>query len=138
MGDKMNRENNGLVDRMRLDNGLVLEMYDRSRPVAGDRWMIAFEARIEVVVKHELISDLTTPDPSFEDLHRVLGDKAVYRYKKVRNFIDARQKDEVFTALKEHFIRTSLGYLSSAHFPQKLLLRKYFDAQHAERMWRRH
>ena len=138
MGNEIIRESNGLVERMRLDNGLVLEMYDRSRLVAGDRWRIAFVALIEVVVKHELVSDLTTPDPSFEDFHRVLGDKAVYRYEKVRNFIDAKQKDEVFRALKEHFLRTSLGYLSSAQFPRKLILRKYFDTQHSERIWRRH
>ena len=136
MGDETVCGNNGLVERMRLDNGLVLEMYDRSRPVAGDRWMIVFAARIEVAVKPELFPNITTPDPSFEDLRRVVGDKAVYRYEKVRNFIDAKHKDEVLKALKEHFLRTSLGYLSSTQFPQKLLLRAYIDAQHPERMWR--
>jgi hypothetical protein len=122
---------------MRLDNGLVLEMYDRSRPVAGDRWMVGFGARIEVVVKPGLLSDLATSNLSFEDLRRVVGEKAVYRYEKVRNFIDAEQKADVFRALKENFLKTNLVYLSSVQFPRKLILRNYFDAQHPERMWRR-
>ena len=127
-----------VIEQMRLDNGLVLEIYDRSRPVAGDRWMVAFAAQIEVAVTPDLFCDLAASNLSFEDLRRVVGEKAVYQYEKVRNFIDAKQKDEVFRALKEHFLRTSLGYLSSSQFPRKLLLRKYFDAQHAERMRRRH
>jgi hypothetical protein len=126
-----------LIEQMRLDNGLVLELYDLSRPVAGNRWMVGFAARIEVAVEPDLFSDLTTSNLSFEDLRRVVGEKAVYYREKVRNFIDAKQKDEVFGGLKEHFLKTNLGYLSSAQFPRKLILRKYFDAQHPERIWRR-
>ncbi len=126
-----------LIEQIQLDNGLVLDMYDRSRPVAGDRWMVGFAARIEVLVKPELLSDLATSNLSFEELRRVVGEKAVYRYEKVRNFIDAKQKDAVFSGLKRHFLETNLGYLSSAQFPRKLILRKYFDVQHPDRIWRR-
>jgi len=42
-----------LIDRVPLENGLTLEMFDRSRPVAGDRWLVSFEARIEVKVRRE-------------------------------------------------------------------------------------
>ena len=126
------------IEQMRLDNGLVLGIYDRSRPVAGDRWMVGFAAQIEVAVTPEHFPDNTSSDPSFDDLRRVVGERAVYRHEKVRNFIDAKQKDDVFGALKEHFLKTNLGYLSSAQFPRRLLLRNYFDAQHPERIWRSH
>jgi hypothetical protein len=122
---------------MRLDNGLALELYDRSRPTGGDRWVVGFAARIEAAVKPDHFSDLTTSNLLFEDLRRVVGERAIYRYEKVRNFIDAKQKDDVFRELREHFLKTNLGYLSSAQFPRKLILRKYFDAQHPERIWRR-
>jgi hypothetical protein len=125
------------IEQMRLDNGLVLELYDCSKPVAGDRWMVAFAARIEVAVIPDLIPDLAISNLSFGDIRRVVGDKVVYRYEKVRNFISDIQKNEVFMGLKETFLETNLGYLSSAHFPRKLILRKYFDAQHPERMWLR-
>ena len=42
-----------LIQRMKLDNGLTLEMFDLSRHVAGDRWLVSFEARIEVKVRRE-------------------------------------------------------------------------------------
>jgi hypothetical protein len=125
------------VEQVRLDNGLVLEIYDCSRPAAGNRWLVCFAARIEVVVRPDHLSDPTISDLSFEDLRRVVGEKAVYRYEKVRNFIDAEQKADVFRGLKENFLKTNLVYLSSVQFPRKLILRNYFDAQHPERMWRR-
>jgi hypothetical protein len=34
-----------LVDKIALDNGLTLELWDRSRQVAGDRWLVCFVAR---------------------------------------------------------------------------------------------
>jgi len=137
MGDEIIFGTNGLVERMRLDNGLVLELYDSSKPVAGDRWMVGFAARIEVAVKPDLFSDLATSNLSFEDLRRVVGERAVYRYEKLRNFIDAERKADVFRGLREDFLKTNLGYLSSPHFPRKLILRKYFDAQHSARRWSR-
>ena len=124
-----------LIERMRLDNGLTLELYDRSTAAAAGRWKVCFAARIEVVVRPDHLSDLSTSNLSFENLRRVVGEKAVYSYEKVRYFIDEKQKDGVLRGLREQFLETSLGYLSSAQFPRKLVLRKYFDAQHPERIW---
>ena len=42
-----------LVDEMTLDNGITLELWDESRPLAGDRWMVSFVARIQVPVEPE-------------------------------------------------------------------------------------
>ena len=35
-----------LVEKRILDNGLVLELLDNSRSLAGDRWLVSFEARL--------------------------------------------------------------------------------------------
>jgi hypothetical protein len=39
-----------LLSRHALDNGLTLEHWDRSRPVAGDRWHVVLEASISISV----------------------------------------------------------------------------------------
>ena len=48
---------------------------------------------------------------------------------KDRNFFDEKEKDKVFKYLKEQFLNTNLGYLSSPGFPCKLILRKYKEAR---------
>jgi hypothetical protein len=40
-----------LPSRHSLDNGLTLELWDHSRPVAGDRWQLSLEARITIAVE---------------------------------------------------------------------------------------
>jgi len=113
------------IDKIALDNGLILELYDHSRRVAGDRWQVSFVARLEVELKREFFEGSRKPDVSFEEIREAVGDKAHYHHEKTRNFIAESEKDEVFKGLKERFLDANLVYLSSPGFPLKLILRQY-------------
>jgi hypothetical protein len=113
------------IEKIRLDNGLTLELYDCSRPVAGDRWMVSFVARMEVELKREFFESPRKPDVSFEEIREAVGDKTHYHHEKTRNFIGEAEKDEIFKGLKERFLDANLVYLSSPDFPLKLILRQY-------------
>lgn len=117
------------IDKIKLENGLTMELYDCSRPVAGDRWLVSLVARIEVEVKPEYFEGRHTPDDPFDAIREAVGDKATYRYEKTRNFIAETEKDDVFKLIKERFLAASIGYLSSADFPRKLILMQYKKAQ---------
>jgi hypothetical protein len=117
-----------LIKNIILENGLILQMFDLSRHVAGDRWLVSFKARIEVEVKPEYFTTNNRCAVPFENIRAVVGEKATYRYKKERNFIGEKEKDEALNGLKERFLETSLGYLSSPEFPLKLILRRYQEA----------
>jgi len=99
-----------LIDKIKLENGLTLEFYDRSRPVASDRWLVSFIARV--------------------------GDKVTYRHEKTRNFIAETEKDQVFDGLKERFLAASLAYLSNPDFPRKLILMQYQKARGQVMNWK--
>lgn len=126
-----------LVDKTRLENGLTLEVYDRSRRVAGDRWVVSFVAHIDVEVRPEYFENLHTRGLAFEDIRAAVGEKVSYRNEKTRNFIAETEKDEVFRGLKERFLGASLGYLSSPDFPRKLILRQYQEAKGQMMPWTR-
>ena len=121
--------NEKLIDKIKLENGLTLELHDRSRPVAGDRWLVSFIARIDVEVRQEYFEGEHSPDVAFDDIRRAVGDKATYHHEKTRNFIAETKKDEVFEGLKERFLAASLTYLSSPDFPRKLILMQYQQAR---------
>lgn len=118
-----------LIDEIKLENGLTLELYDRSKRVAGDRWLVSFVACIEVEVRQEYFEGQHAPDLPFDDVRAAVGDKATYRHEKTRNFIAETMKDEVFEGLKERFLAASLTYLSSPDFPRKLILMQYQQAR---------
>jgi len=113
------------IDKIILDNGLTLELFDHSRPVAGDRWLVSFLARLKVELKREYFKGPHTPDVSFEEIREAVGDNAHYHHEKTRNFIAETEKDEVFKGLRERFLDANLVYLSSPDFPLKLILRQY-------------
>ena len=118
-----------LIDKIKLENGLTLELYDRSKHVAGDRWLVSFLACMEVGVEREYFEDQDPSNLPFDAIRKAVGDKVTYRYEKTRNFIKETEKDEVLKGLKERFLSATLGYLSSLDFALKLILKKYQDAK---------
>jgi len=116
------------IEERILENGLVLQMFDRSRPVAGDRWLVSFEARIEVEVKPVYLTGPSSPHVPFENIRALVGETASYHYKKERNFIDRLEKEDMLNRLKGDFLEACLGYLSSPGFARRLILRKYAEA----------
>jgi hypothetical protein len=126
-----------LIDEVKLENGLVLELYDRSRPVAGDRWLVSFKARIDIGVKPEYFEGQGSESPSFEVIRETLGEMITYHYEKTRNFIAESQKDQVLKGLKERFLNTTLTYFSSPNFPRSIILSRYGQAGGTAKPWTR-
>jgi hypothetical protein len=125
-----------LVDKIKLENGLTLEIYDLSRRVAGDGWLVSFVARIDVAVTPEYFGDQGSGNPSLDAVRKAVGEKATYRYEKSRQLIEEREKDEVFKGLKERFLETTLPYFSSANFPRNVILSKYQEVQEGSKPWK--
>ena len=126
-----------LIDKIKLENSLTLELYDCSRWVTGDLWLVSFVARIDVAVTLEYFGDQGSGNPSLDAVRKAVGEKATYRYEKSRQFIEEREKDEVFKGLKERFVETALPYFSSANFPRNVILSKYQQAQEGSKPWNR-
>jgi hypothetical protein len=126
-----------LIDKIKLENGLTLEVYDRSRRVTGNRWLVSFVARIDVEVRPEYFESAQTQGLAFENIRAAVGEKVTYCHEKTRNFIADTEKDKVFRGLKERFLAASLGYLSNPDFPRKLILRQYQEANGQMMPWKR-
>jgi hypothetical protein len=114
-----------LVDKISLENGLVLEIHDRSKRVAGDRWLVSFLACLNVPVSRDYFQDQDAGDISFHAILNAVGKEVTYSYEKTRNFIGEDEKDEIFNGLKERFLKTTFIYLSSTKFPRNIILSKY-------------
>ncbi len=105
------------VEEHRLPNGLLLEIWDYSRKLAGDRWLVGLLVQIAVEVRPEHFS-------SEENYRRFLEEfegRVYYRHRKERHFIDAGEREKVFESLKENFLRAAWGYLSHPSFKERLI-----------------
>ena len=125
-----------LVDEMTLDNGITLELWDESRPLAGDRWMVSFVARIQVPVEPEYFKAEENEGLTLEVVRKAIGDHAAYVREKQSSFVDEKEKDREFNRLKDDFLETNLAYLSSPGFPRRLIMKAYDESQGLAVRWK--
>ena len=114
-----------LIKTIDLENGLELKLYDASRKLAGDRWLVSLIARIEIPTSDSLLKEDVSPSLNVDEVRKVLGEKLLFEQKREKFFIDEKEKDEVMKKIQDSFLSSSLSYLSYSDFPQKYVLKKF-------------
>ena len=115
--------------RIELENKHCLEIFDDSKKIAEDAYVVIMTAKMEIPVVKELfstegVSDGVSDD-MFEDIVNTLGSPVVYEYRLERNMIMASDKDEVLENLVTTFLENSGQYVAKRTFPEKLVLKEY-------------
>ena len=81
-----------LIETIKLPNGLLLELWNQSRPMAGDRWLISLLAKVEVPVSPEHFSIMNNSEQAYRDLLAVYGDPLVFTQEKTRPTRESHQE----------------------------------------------
>ena len=118
-----------LIETITLPNGLILELWDNSRPMAGDRWLIALLAKVEVPVLPEYFSTLNNSEQAYRDLLAAYSDPLVFTQEKTRHFVDENNIDHVLAELCQRFKDNLLSYLGNPRFASLYVMKKYGDLQ---------
>ncbi len=119
-----------------LSNGLKLEIYDVSRKLAGDRWYIGMIVRIDIPLTHLRSTDRLFSNYSVAEIRDAVGETVRFQEKRERHYIDEREKDVMFQAMMDSFVKTTLSYLSHPDFPGKYVLKKFKENQ-KQQAWRK-
>jgi len=123
-----------LLVRQTLRNGLTLELYDRSRPMAGDRWQVLLEVRLAIpVTPATLPPDLADRG---QEVMAALGPEIFFTQEDVRHFIDAREVPELLQEMQARLLEGLQGYLGRPDFPGRYLRQKFVEYQERQRWYR--
>ncbi len=109
------------IDSIPLDNGLTLQLFNLSRPVAADRWYVGVAGEVTVFPHPALL------DEAPEDVMSVVGDRVVFRQKSERHFIDEGAMEDVKKAMIQSLTATLIPYLSHPDFARRLVRKTYRD-----------
>jgi len=123
-----------LIKSIELSNSLKLYFYDISRKLAGDRWYVGVNARIDIPLIDSLITNQHLSHFNIEEIRNALGESFRFQQKRERHYIDEREKDDLLNDLMESFIKRTLNYLSLPDFPGKYIL-KEFQAYLKRQTW---
>ncbi len=114
-----------LIKTLDLENGLQLNIYDASRMLVGDRWLVSLIVRMDVPVTETLKKDSRQPIVNINEIKDILGDSVLFEKKREKIFIDTAEKETAFKELCDMFLNSSLNYLSKDIFPKQYVLKTY-------------
>ncbi|MEW6428398.1 MAG: hypothetical protein AB1568_10225 [Thermodesulfobacteriota bacterium] len=111
---------------MTLANGLELTVTDRSRPLAGDRWLVrlACELRLPPDKTGALLAELPPETPVAAVGERLCREGVLQVIVRERNFIAAAEVDGAREELLRNLTGPLLSYLQSRSYPERMLARR--------------
>jgi len=126
--------NEKLIKTMVLKNGLTLEIYDQSREIAGDRWLVKMAAKIDIPIDHLCLRDGLSKHVTLNALKEAFDNRIRYEQRRERNFIAEKEKDAVFNDLMNSFLTSTREYLSHPNFAMRYAVKEYLKLQQ-QKMW---
>ena len=114
-----------LISRHSLDNGLILEMWDRSRPVAGDRCQVVLETRIGIPITTDTLP--TDLRGRRSEIVQALGPQIVFSQARERNFISASVAPALLKEMEAQILDVTRKYFSHPDFPGRYIRKKFAE-----------
>ena len=106
-----------------LANGVLVQFYDESRRVAGDRWQVTVRYNAVVTIP-EGFYGLVDAEPSMvEEIRAILGTEIVLTNVNERNFVAEIEKEEMVAEVVSRTRKDIFGYLSAPGFPESYFKR---------------
>ena len=114
-----------LIKTIDLENGLQLNLYDGSRKLVGDRWLVSLIVRMDVPVTEVLKRNGRESMENLNEIKDMLGESVLFEKKREKIYVDNTEKETVFKELCDMFLNSSLYYLSKEIFPKQYILKTY-------------
>jgi hypothetical protein len=123
-----------LLGRHALVNGLILEFWDHSRPLVGDRGFVSLEVRIAIPVRAETLPPELKADA--DQIIEALGEEIIFSREEARNFIAAADAPGLLQEMQDRVLVQARGYFGHVEFADRFI-RKKFAEQQALSRWQR-
>jgi hypothetical protein len=119
-----------LISQHPLANGLILELWDHSRPLVGDRWYVVLETRIAVPVRADTLpSELKA---LADQVVTALGNEIIFSRNEERNFISAAEFPGLLQDMQDRILELAPGYFGHPDFAGSFIRGKFAERQKLE------
>ena len=122
------------ISRHLLNNGLTLEFWDYSRPIAGNRWFVLLEIRIAIPIR----PDTLPPElrGQADQIREALGGEIIFSQKDERNFIAITEAPQILKNMQDRFLDMAPGYFGHPDFAAGFIRGEFVKKKELQR-WQR-
>jgi len=106
---------------VRLENGLIVEFFDRSNRYFGNFHRLCIEACCRVSLTPESFAGSADPAAELHAAKAVLGAEVVFSRMLEKMGVAGEAVESTREALIDSFVRSSFPYLDTPTFPQKFI-----------------
>jgi hypothetical protein len=126
----MENENEKIIERRKLENGMELILSDRSRMITGDCWLVDLECVMKIPIPESYWTSLAEEEPQLlAEVRSILGDWLSFTINKKRNFVETDEREGQLQEMAQQVLNSMLEYLSRPNFPIRLFKKQYTETR---------
>ena len=109
---------------------MAINFIDRSRKIAGDRWLVELIGEMEIPIAQDLWDPVSESDHDLLDcIRKKLGDRLQFSISRIRNFVADDDKEDVLNELISRFEENIVPYTNKPDFVRKLFMKNFNEAR---------
>ncbi len=110
-----------------LGNGLKLELVDRSKKIASDRFYLCILMRILIPIKMKWFNQVSLNTIEFNSLTNVLGNQVIFESKREKHFIEESLRKEYTSLIVDNISILADKYFGHQKFPGRFILKCFSE-----------
>lgn len=121
-----------IIEQRSLENNMRLTVYDQSKKMAGDRWLIKIICEAELPVDDGFFSRVVEADLALQaEIREKMAGSVKFSAVKERTFIAETERAALVELMVADILTNMVTYLNKPGFPEKLFARKYEEMRKA-------
>jgi len=121
-----------IIEQRSLENNMTLTVYNQSKKMAGDRWLIKIICEAELPVGEEFFSRLSETDLALQaEVREAMAGSVKFSATKERTFIAETERASLVELMVADILTNMVTYMNRPEFPEKLFARKYEELRTA-------
>jgi len=115
-----------IISQHRLANDMLLTVYNQSKKMAGDRWLLRVVCEAEYPVADEFFADFPDDAPGLKgEIYDRMAGVLKFSVVKEKTFVDHAESDVVLAGMVAEISGNMAGYIGNPAFPERLFSRSY-------------
>ena len=119
-----------IIERHQLENGMEIILYDQTRRMGADRWIVELEFVAYIPIEESLWHMVANEDQqTLAGIRKKLGDRLKQTFTKKRIFVEEHEREHMLEEMIQQVFSGMMEYLKKPNFPTKLFKKQYHDAR---------